>query len=133
MTIEINGERAAHIMWKIRKFLRNPCPTIRKLTSIVGSVISIFPAVPLGKQHYRPLEQQTISLLKVECENYKAKISSGNKHVTEDLKWWLGTIPNAKNNINRTQVNFEINTDEMRLTRPTTLTTCNYYPLNMQL
>ena len=42
MTIEINGEKAAHILLRIRKFLQNPSPTIRKLASVVGSVISIF-------------------------------------------------------------------------------------------
>ena len=34
-----------------------------------------------------------------------------NKHAIKDLKWWLGAIPNAKNNINTPQADFEINTD----------------------
>ena len=42
---------------------------------------------------------------------YEAKILSLNKHAIEDLKWWLGAIPNAKNNINTSQANFEINND----------------------
>ena len=58
MTIEINREKAEHILLKIRKFLQNPSPTIRKLASVVGSVISIFPAIPLGKLHYRALEKE---------------------------------------------------------------------------
>ena len=57
MTIEIKGDNAAHILLKIRKFLQNLSPTIRKLASVVGSVISIFPAVPLGKLHYQALEK----------------------------------------------------------------------------
>ena len=66
-----------------------------------------------------------------------------NKHATEDLKWWLG-VPNAKNNINTSLVDFEINTDasetgwgatdgsssawgsSLKMIRPTTLTTWNY-------
>ena len=36
---------------------------------------------------------------------------SFNKHATKDLKWWLGAILNAKNNINTPLVNFEINID----------------------
>ena len=31
-----------------------------------------------------------------------------NNYVIEDLKWWLGAIPNAKNNINTPQVDFMI-------------------------
>ena len=57
MTIEIIREKAEHILLKIRKFLQNPSPTIRQLASAVGSVISIFPAIPLGKLHYRALEK----------------------------------------------------------------------------
>ena len=34
-----------------------------------------------------------------------------NKNVVEDFKWWLGAIPNAKNNINTPQADFEINND----------------------
>ena len=111
MTIEINREKAEHILLKIRKFLQNPSPTIRKLAFVVGSVISIFPAIPLGKLHYRALEKEKISLLKEKCGNYEAKILSLNKHAIEDLKWWLGAIPNAKNNINTPQADFVINID----------------------
>ena len=32
------------------------------------------------------------------------KILSLNKHAIEDLKWWLGTIPNAKSNICTPQI-----------------------------
>ena len=110
MTIEINREKAEHILLKIRKFLQNPSPIIRKLASVVGSVISIFPAKSLGKLHYPALEKEKISLLKEKCGNYEAKILSLNKHAIEDLKWWLGATPNAKNNINTPQADFEINT-----------------------
>ena len=57
------------------------------------------PAIPLGKVHYRALEKEKISLLKEKCRNYEAKILSLNKHDIENWKWWLGAIPNAKNNI----------------------------------
>ena len=111
MTIEINREKAEHILLKIRKFLQNPSPIIRKLESVVGSVISIFPAIALGKLHYPALEKEKISLLKEKCGNYEAKILSLNKHAIKGLKWWLGAISNAKININTLQADFGINTD----------------------
>ena len=52
MAIQINGEKSLYILLKIRTFLQNPSPIIWKLASLFGSVISIFPAVPLGKLHY---------------------------------------------------------------------------------
>ena len=64
VTIEINRKKAEHILLKIRKLLQNPSPTIRLLASVVGSLISIFPAIPLGRLHYRALEKEKISLLK---------------------------------------------------------------------
>ena len=75
-------------MLKVRKFLKNPSPTIRKLALVVKSVISIFLAIPLGKLHQEnnlALEKK-ISLLKEKCRNYEAKILSLNKHAIEDLK-----------------------------------------------
>ena len=111
MAIEFDREKAGHILLKIRKFLQNPSPKIRKLASVVGSVVSFFPAIPLRKLHYRALEKEKISLLKEKCGNYEAKILSLNKHAIEDLKWWLGAIPNAKVNINTLQADFGIITD----------------------
>lgn len=82
--------------------LKNPSSTIWKLASIVGSVMSIFPAVPLGKLQHRALEKHKI---------HKAKSSSVNKHAIDDLEWWVGAIPNAENNINTPKIHFEINID----------------------
>ena len=64
--------------------------------------MSIFPAVPLGKLQHRALKKQKI---------HQAKSSSVNKHAINDLKWWVGAIPNAENNINTPKIHFEINID----------------------
>ena len=61
--------------------------------------------------YYQDLEKENISLLEEKCGNHEAKISSLNKRVIEDLKWWLKAIPNAINNINTPKVDFEINTN----------------------
>ena len=64
MTLEINREKAEHILLKISKFLQNPSPTIRELASVAGLAISIFLEIQLGKLYYRALEKEKISLLK---------------------------------------------------------------------
>ena len=64
-----------------------------------------------GILYYQDLEKENISLLEEKCGNYEAKISSLNKRVIEDLKWWLKAILNAINNINTPKVDFEINTN----------------------
>ena len=50
-------------------------------------------------------------MLKEQRGNYEAEILSLDKHAIEGFKWWLGGVPNAKNNINTPQADFEINTD----------------------
>ena len=73
MTTEINREKTKHSLLKIRKLLQNPSPTIRKLSSVVGSVIFIFLTIPLGKLDYRILDKEKISLLNEKSGNYEAK------------------------------------------------------------
>ena len=64
-----------------------------------------------GILYYQDLEKENISLLEEKCGNHEAKISSLNKRVIEDLKWWLKAIPNAINNINTSKVYFKTNSD----------------------
>ena len=64
-----------------------------------------------GILYYQDLEKENISLLEEKCGNYEAKISSLNKRVIEDLKWWLKAIPNAINNINTSKVYLKTNSD----------------------
>ena len=54
-------------------------PNIRQLASIIGSVISILHAVPLGKMHYREVEREKVSFLKKGSGNFEAKIAL-NQH-----------------------------------------------------
>ena len=66
MKISLTNKKTEHLTLKIKKFLVNKSPNIRQLASIIGSVISIFHAVPLGKMHYRDLEREKVSFLKKE-------------------------------------------------------------------
>ena len=53
MTISITKGKTEAIVSKIRRFLENKSPKIRELASAIGSVISLFPAIPFSKLHYR--------------------------------------------------------------------------------
>ena len=53
MTISIIKGKTEAIVSKIRRFLENKSPKIRELASAIGSVISLFPAIPFSKLHYR--------------------------------------------------------------------------------
>ena len=63
MTVTISKEKMIAITNKTKKLMATTFPTIRQLASVIGSVISLSPTVPLGKLHYRALEKdKTISL-----------------------------------------------------------------------
>ena len=73
MTISKNKDKSKHILLKIKNLLSDPSPSTRKLVSVIGSLISIFPAVPFGKLHYRNGEKEKIEFLKRQLGIWKQK------------------------------------------------------------
>ena len=108
MKISLTNKKAEHLTLKIKKFLVNKSPNIRQLAWIIGSVISIFHAVPLGKVYYRDLEREKVSFLKKESGNFEAKIAL-NQHMVTELQWWLDAIPKAVSDTHTPEVGFIIN------------------------
>ena len=65
MTVTISKDKMIAITNKIKKLMATTFLTIRRLASLTGPVISLFPAVPKGKLHYRALEKnKTVALKK---------------------------------------------------------------------
>ena len=78
MTVTISKEKMIAITNKTKKVMATTFPTIRQLASVIGSVISLSPTVPLEKLHYRTLEKdKTIALKKAsgDFDKIVAKIS----------------------------------------------------------
>ena len=48
MTVTLSEEKRNRILLKIRAFLAAQRKTIRELSSVIGSLISTFPAIPFG-------------------------------------------------------------------------------------
>ena len=111
MTISISEEKADHLILKIRKFLSITAPTIWQLSSTIGPVISLFPAIPLGSLHYTVLEREKFSLLRKAGSNFDVKINSLDDFVKDQLNWWLESIPKAIADIILPEVDFKINAD----------------------
>ena len=63
-TISINKAKSEHTILKINNLLSDPSPSRRKLASVIGSHISLFPAIPFGKLHSRNLEKEKTEFLK---------------------------------------------------------------------
>ena len=62
--------------------------TIRKIASFIGNLTASLPAVPFGKLHYRSLEREKISALKISKGDFDAKMTL-SKSAIEDTKWWI--------------------------------------------
>ena len=95
MTISITKGKTEAIILKIRRFLENKSPTIRELASVIGSVISLFPAIPFGKLHHRALEKDKTNALKKFAGNFDKQISQISCKASMELHWWLKEIPKA--------------------------------------
>ena len=89
MTISITKGKTEAIILKIRRFLRHKSPTIRELTSVIGSVISLFPAIPFCKLHYRTLEKDKTNALKKFAGSFDNQISQVSYKASMELHWWL--------------------------------------------
>ena len=111
MTVEINEMKSQAIINKIEAFLIHKKPTVRLLASVIGSCISLLPALPLGKLHYRNLEKEKTKALKLNKGNFNGKVKNLNPQAIKELYWWLKNIPRACRNIHLPQVDFVIYTD----------------------
>ena len=88
MTISVTKGKTEVIILKIRRFLENKSPTIRELASVIGSVISLFSAIPFGKLHYRALEKDKSNALKKFAGNFDKQISQVRYKASMELHWW---------------------------------------------
>ena len=68
--------------------------SIRSLAQLIGIFISLFPACPLGRAHYRSLEKIKVLSLQCSCGNYDALCSLDN-YALADILWWKDNIPYA--------------------------------------
>ena len=62
-------------------------PHIRDVAQVIGFIVSCFPAVPLGKLHYRGLEHDKIQALKFSRGNFDASMELSSL-ATSELDWW---------------------------------------------
>ena len=67
MAISITNRKTEVIVSKFRKSLESKSSTIRELASVIGSIVSLFPAIPFGKLHYRVFKKDKNSVLKKGC------------------------------------------------------------------
>ena len=115
MTIKINPIKSQVIMEEIKNLLDRKKPTTRQLTSVIGSYISLFPALQLGKLHYRKFEKEKTDTLKLHQGNFDSKLGTLNSLTVQELHQWLQHIPKACRHILLIKIDFTIYRDANEL------------------
>ena len=115
MTIKLSEKKTNTVKNKIRSFLVSQKRTIRELASIIGSIISCFPAEPQGKLHYRNLEYFKITQLRLSQGKFDAKLPPLPGEGTLELEWWLEHIDESVFKIHMPKTDLVIATDASEL------------------
>ena len=70
------------------------------LAQVIGTLVSLFPACPLGRLHYRSLESVKVQALCSNRGDYDSYCVL-DQLSKSDLRWWLSTIPTTAAPIRR--------------------------------
>ena len=100
MTVTISQEKMDDIHNLCVFAMHNPEMTIWQLCRLIGKLISVFLALPLGKAHYRHLEVSKIRFLHMNARNFDAMCKIP-QFCFPDLVWWTHHIYSAKAPIRR--------------------------------
>ena len=111
LSISLSKDKECSIMKKIHSFLEDRHHTILELASLIGSFISILPAVPFGSLHYRNLERFKIASLKKSKGNFEAYIDCFPDILKQDLFWWIDNLPNSMSKLAIPSFDYIITTD----------------------
>ena len=68
--------------------------TVFHIAQLIGTFVSLFPACPLGRAHYRGLESLKVRTLKQNRGSYSAACCL-DKPSVQDIEWWLHNVSHA--------------------------------------
>ena len=115
MTVNLSNEKKDGLKLKICKFLSMKKPTNQltsgDLASVIGSVISTFPAAPYGQMHYRQLERFKNTALQQNGDDFESQLPSLPQKVYDELKWWLSNSDKCIRAVTLAEIDYTIETD----------------------
>ena len=111
MTISVSPPKAGSVIDKIKKFISNNSNTLRDLASVLGTIISVIPATPYGKLHYRTTEKFKILELKKAKGNFNAKLSLISEDVNAELYWRIVNVGKHHQPICQPEIDLHLETD----------------------
>lgn len=83
MTLTLPKEKQQKISFTCRNLRKTHAPTIREVAKTIGMIVATFEAVPLGPLYYRAIELDKIEALKINKDNFEAKMNISLKATNE--------------------------------------------------
>lgn len=110
MTVSLPERRILKLTQACQKLKNKSHDKIREVARVTGLLVAAFPAVELGKLHYRQLEAAKIAALQCAQGNFDScmKITEGMR---TDLQWWLENTSTQVRRIFRPGTDIDIYTD----------------------
>eukprot|EP00794_Sanderia_malayensis_P004314 gene4314-4887_t len=115
MKLTLSGEKRSKLIHKLETFKGMDNRTLRDITSLIGSLISTFPAIPNGPLHYRNPEGFKTHQLKISRENLDARLPLLPLAAISEILWWGHNIEFASRNIEVPPADCTITTDARKL------------------
>jgi len=89
LTLSIPFDKGSSLVNKCQEVLSKAnCISIRKVASLIGSIVACSTATRWGKLYYRKLENENITNLRIHKGNFDSLISL-SKTALDNIRWWL--------------------------------------------
>ncbi|XP_076058479.1 uncharacterized protein LOC143035496 [Oratosquilla oratoria] len=88
MIVTLPIRRKERILLGCKQLIAKTSDKIREVARVIGLLVTAFPAVELGKLHYRHLESAKITALRRSYGNFEDKMLITDEMKT-DLTWWI--------------------------------------------
>ena len=110
MLVTLPSDKIENALSLCRQALVENTFSIHFLAQVIGTLISLFPACPLGRLHYRTLERLKVAALKRSRGSFSG-LCSLNQACIDDLLWWIDVVPTTACPIDRGKPSDVICTD----------------------
>ena len=110
MIVKLTQEKETEITEFAKHLLAKRKITVRQLACFIGKVVAALPACEHGKMHYRALERDKISRLKLSRGDFDAHLIL-SVAAKADLQWWIDNTALAVRHLQRNMPQMEIQSD----------------------
>lgn len=110
MKVRLPQDKLERIITDCKSLQGEKQDKIRTVAKVIGQVIATFSAVEWGKLHYRDLEREKLTALRVNYGNFDSQMNITQQMKTE-LQWWISELKNQTRDIVKSNPDIIMTTD----------------------